>query len=116
MALFGGLLLTFIIDDNLTHLLLNVLYDLKLSVGLELETSAVEDFAQAAFGYCAEIAAGPPEALARMKQNLQMGLHQSLDDSLLLEAEHLIESMDSDESKEAISAFMAKRPPIFSAQ
>ncbi len=87
-----------------------------LKIGLVDEVFAVEDFAQAAFGYCAEIAAGPPEALARMKQNLQMGLHQSLDDSLLLEAEHLIESMDSDESKEAISAFMAKRPPIFSAQ
>ena len=48
-----------------------------------------------------------------MKKNLNAGLTQGMQESLVLEAEHLIESMGDDEAKEAISAFMEKRVPTF---
>jgi len=48
-----------------------------------------------------------------MKENLNTGLNQSLNESLALEARNMIESMGSTESKEAITAFMGKRLPVF---
>ncbi len=48
-----------------------------------------------------------------MKINLNRGMDQSLRDSLVLEAEHLIASGLDSESKEAIEAFLAKRAPVF---
>ena len=48
-----------------------------------------------------------------MKKNLNSALDQELSESLLLEANHLIDSMDDSESKEAIAAFMEKRKPNF---
>ena len=48
-----------------------------------------------------------------MKENLNTGLNQSLNESLALEARNMVESMGSSESKEAIAAFMEKRPAVF---
>ena len=48
-----------------------------------------------------------------MKKNLNRGGNQDLRESLLLEAEHLIDSAGSSEAREAIIAFMEKRPPKF---
>jgi 1,4-dihydroxy-2-naphthoyl-CoA synthase len=50
-----------------------------------------------------------------MKLNLQTGLEQGLPESLALEAKHLIACSGTDESREAIQAFMQKRPPVFQA-
>lgn len=72
-----------------------------------------ETFRQDAFAYAARIANGPTNALGRMKINLNRGMDQSLRESLLLEAQHLIASSGDAESREAISAFMAKRTPEF---
>ena len=84
-----------------------------LAIGLADDVFPADDFQHRAFEYCAEIAAGPPQALARIKRNLQQGLEQSLEASLQLEAEHMIDAMGSEEAKEAIAAFVEKRAPIF---
>lgn len=72
-----------------------------------------ESFSKDAQSYAAKVANGPVNAFGRMKKNLHSGMDQSLEDSLQLEAIHLIESMNDPESKEAIQAFMEKRKPIF---
>lgn len=72
-----------------------------------------ENFPEAAVNYAKDIANGPTMALGRMKINLNSGMDQSLRDSLALEAKHLIDSGGTAESREAISAFMEKRPPKF---
>jgi enoyl-CoA hydratase/carnithine racemase len=72
-----------------------------------------ETFREDAQAYASEIANGPSGALRRMKVNLNQGLDQGLRESLVLEARHLIESGNSNEAQEAITAFMEKRPPIF---
>ena len=70
-------------------------------------------FREDALAFAAGIANGPTHALGRMKINLNTGMDQSLRDSLVLEAEHLVGVRDNKESAEAIRAFMEKRPPVF---
>ncbi len=48
-----------------------------------------------------------------MKKNLNSGLDQGLTDSLTMEAKHMILSGGTDESREAIRAFIEKRSPRF---
>jgi enoyl-CoA hydratase/carnithine racemase len=82
-------------------------------MGLVDEVFPDAAFRDDAFDYAAEIANGPSDALGRMKVNLQTGLEQSLDDSLALEARHMIQSGGSEEAREAIRAFVEKRKPDF---
>ena len=70
-------------------------------------------FRDDAHAYARVIANGPTNALGRMKENLNAGVNQALAASLALEAENLIASAGTEEAKEAISAFMAKRQPEF---
>jgi len=72
-----------------------------------------DSFYQAAMTFASNIANGPTNTLGRMKINLNKGMDQSLRESLVLEAEHLITSGGGDEAKEAIQAFMQKRQPVF---
>ncbi len=85
-------------------------------LGIFNEVFPQEGFREDAFAYAAAIANGPTRTLGRMKVNLNRGMDQSLRDSLILEAEHLIAGGGDSESKEAISAFLAKRTPIFHNQ
>ncbi|MGV0034401.1 MAG: enoyl-CoA hydratase-related protein [Candidatus Azotimanducaceae bacterium WSBS_2022_MAG_OTU7] len=82
-------------------------------LGLFNQVFPRESFRNDAFTYAREIANGPSGTLSRMKTNLNQGVNQDLQASLLLEAENLIESAASTEAKEAISAFMEKRTPTF---
>jgi hypothetical protein len=43
---FGSFLLTLVVDNYLTHFLLDVLYNLEFSISLELETLLIQYFAQ----------------------------------------------------------------------
>lgn len=70
-------------------------------------------FREDAMAYAREIAQGPAQALQMMKVNLQQGLEQDLNASFRLEARHMIKSGQGTEAREAISAFLEKRPPEF---
>ena len=72
-----------------------------------------DSFREDAQTYAAKLANGPINALSKMKKNLNSALDQELIDSLKLEAAHTIESMADPESKEAVSAFLEKRKPVF---
>lgn len=83
------------------------------SMGLVNKVFPAETFRKDAMAYARKIAMGPTMALGRMKINLNRGVSQSLLESLALEAEHMVASGGTDESREAIRAFMEKRPPRF---
>ncbi len=87
--------------------------DEAAQLGLINKVFPQENFPQAALNYAKEVANGPTMALGRMKINLNSGMDQSLRESLVLEAKHLIESGGTKESREAITAFLEKRPPKF---
>ena len=59
------------------------------------------------------IAEGPPIALGFMKQNINRAIEGSLRENLALEADCLTRCAATDDHKEAVTAFMEKRPPIF---
>jgi 2-(1,2-epoxy-1,2-dihydrophenyl)acetyl-CoA isomerase len=83
------------------------------AMGLFNDVFPQASFSERSLAYAAAIGNGPTNALGRMKINLNAGMDQSLSDSLMLEAEHLLASMADNEAKEAISAFLAKRTPAF---
>ena len=72
-----------------------------------------DSFREDAFEFVKGLANGPTATLGLMKQNLNAGIDQALPASLRLEAEHLISKVGNEESREAISAFMEKRTPVF---
>jgi len=84
-----------------------------LGMGLVDRVFAKSTFRDEALSYAIDIANGPTQTLARMKTNLHMGLTQSLDDSFVLEAKHMIESGSGEEARQAIAAFKQKRKPVF---
>jgi 2-(1,2-epoxy-1,2-dihydrophenyl)acetyl-CoA isomerase len=59
------------------------------------------------------MAKGPPIALARMKQNMNLGLVSDYSTLLDAEAEHMVMTGTTQDNREAIKAFLEKRPPTF---
>ena len=66
-----------------------------------------------AFAWAAEFAAGPPLALAAMKDTLNRALVQPLEEVLALEAERMVDSATTEDYVEAVTAFREKRKPVF---
>ena len=60
-----------------------------------------------------QLANGPTEALARLKNNLNAAEQQPLADYIALEKQHFIQCRNGDEHKEALSAFVEKRTAKF---
>jgi enoyl-CoA hydratase/carnithine racemase len=89
--------------------------DEGLRLGIFNRVFPQESFRDDALAYAVGIANGPTNTLGRMKINLNAGMDQSLRDSLVLEAEHVVASFKDPEAREAISAFMEKRAPSFHA-
>ncbi len=84
-----------------------------MDIGLVDRVFSAATFRDEAFHYAVEIANGPTQALARIKQNLHAGIGQSLEDSFALEAKNMIASGASAQAREAIAAFKEKRRPVF---
>lgn len=72
-----------------------------------------EGFREAAIDFARRVAEGPTAALRRMKKNINFAAHNNLAATLDLEAEHMIRSFQTEDAKEAITAFQEKRKPSF---
>ena len=72
-----------------------------------------ETFMDEALTYCAELAAGPTGAIARMKQNMVMAERASLSEALRQEATNLTLGRLDTDHHEAAQAFVEKRKPSF---
>jgi enoyl-CoA hydratase/carnithine racemase len=66
-----------------------------------------------AFAFARALAAGPRLALAAMKDNLDEALRIDFDAALVQEARRLVAASRSDDHREAVRAFVEKRPPVF---
>lgn len=64
-------------------------------------------------GLAERMAKGPPIALARMKQNMNLGLVSDYSTLLDAEAENMVMTGTTQDNREAIKAFLEKRPPTF---
>lgn len=81
--------------------------------GLVNRVFDADTFRADAQAYAARIANGPATALRLMKRNLNRAPQLGLRESLAMEAQHLILCGQSDDSAEAIRAFLEKRQPKF---
>ena len=87
----------------------------KEALALGIYNRVVEDEAltDTVTAMAQHIAEGPPIALGFMKQNINRAIEGSLRENLALEADCLTRCAATDDHKEAVTAFMEKRPPIF---
>ncbi len=60
-----------------------------------------------------QIAAGPEQALARIKDLCRQAPRNTLEQQLELEAQHMVRSQETEESHEGMSAFLDKRQPDY---
>ena len=66
-----------------------------------------------AHAFARALAAGPRLALAAMKDNLDEALRIDFDAALVQEARRLVPASHSADHREAVRAFVEKRPPVF---
>ena len=60
-----------------------------------------------------QMASGPALAMARIKDLCRQAPHSTLEQQLELEAQYMVQSQETQESREGIGAFLEKRSPCF---
>ena len=60
-----------------------------------------------------QIAGGPEQAMARIKHLCRQAPRNTLEEQLALEAQYMVRSQETEESREGIGAFLEKRTPDF---
>ncbi len=83
------------------------------SLGIINRVYPDDTFRPEAFEFARRIAHGPTAAIRFMKKNINTAAVSGLAETLDLEAEHTIRAFATDDAREAIRAFMEKRPPDF---
>ena len=90
--------------------------DEALALGIFNQVVADEDFLTETMNLAKHIASGPPIALGYMKENINAATGCDLRTSLNMEADRLVRCAFTQDHKEAVTAFMAKRAPVFSGK
>jgi 2-(1,2-epoxy-1,2-dihydrophenyl)acetyl-CoA isomerase len=85
-----------------------------LKMGLLTAVYPAAELDKAAYAIARELAAGPRAALGYMKDNFTRAATQSLAEYLDIEAIHQIRCRDTEDHREAVTAFVDKRLPRFS--
>lgn len=83
--------------------------DLGIITAVTKEADAIEEAMKAATA----LAAKPPSAVRAAKKIMREGLKHRVDQAIIDEAKLFCERLRSEESKEALSAFLERRPPDF---
>ena len=84
-----------------------------LQLGIFNRVVPDDQLPEAAAALARDIADGPALALDYMKKNINAAQEMDLRSSLVLEAERLLRCADTADHREAVAAFMEKRPPVF---
>ena len=84
-----------------------------LALGLLNEVVPDEDLQARTAELAAHIAGGPPLAIRYMKQNINRAMQADFKTCLNWEADRLVRVAQTDDHKEAVRAFIEKRPPEF---
>ena len=71
------------------------------------------ELAERCFDFAKKVAAGPPLAIAASKRAVRDGFERTLNEGLQLEQALCEPLYDSNDAREGFSAFVEKRPPIF---
>ena len=83
------------------------------SLGLVNAIYPGDTFRSQAFEFAKRVASGPPIAMKYMKEHINQAQFLRAGEAFDLEAEHLMRTAATEDHKEAVAAFMAKREPEF---
>ena len=111
-----SLLCSWIVRATFSNPARRVQSDEALALGIFNQVVADEDFLTETMNLPKHIASGPPIALGYMKENINAATGCDLRTSLNMEADRLIRCAFTQDHKEAVTAFMAKRAPVFSGK
>ena len=84
-----------------------------LALGIANRVVPFDELQETANGLARRIANGPREAIRYMKENVNFALGANLKASLAQEADRMVRCSRTDDHREAVRAFMEKRPPRF---
>ena len=84
--------------------------------GMIWKCVADEALMETALSQAKQLAAGPTRAYMRIKQAIAAASTNSLEDQLAVEREYMAELGHSDDYREGVTAFMHKRPPVFTGK
>ena len=87
-----------------------------LALGLANRVVPHDKLMEEGLAYAAKLAAGPTRTLARMKENLNLATHVDLRTLMDHEAQNMRLSGMSNDSREAVMAFVEKREPKFAGK
>ena len=94
----------------------------KLSARQALEIGLVDlvvpddKLEEETMAFAGRLASGPPVAYRLIKQNINAALSQRLEDVAVLESRNMIRSLATEDSKEAVRAFLEKRGAKFNGR
>ncbi|MDR1045808.1 MAG: enoyl-CoA hydratase/isomerase family protein [Candidatus Adiutrix sp.] len=86
------------------------------SLGLVNRVAPDGQLAESTLALAREIAAGPPLALARIKENLNLSFGLTLEQMLARETEGQVAALMSRDGREGLRAFGERRPPLFTGE
>ena len=84
-----------------------------LRLGIVNRVTSFDALQQETHALARQIADGPRTAIGYMKQNLNRALDTDLRTCLAMEAEHMVRAGATADHREAVRAFLEKRPPRF---
>lgn len=86
------------------------------SIGLVTKVAPADEFQEAAQAYAQQLADLPTIAIGHMKKNLVASHSSTLSEILDLETDGMIECFETEDHRQAISAFLNKTKPTFRGQ
>lgn len=82
-------------------------------LGLARRVVPTADFEQTVWSFATALAQGPPLAHRAIKRSVYAALHARFDDALDREREGQLELLQTEDFREGVRAFLAKRAPVF---
>lgn len=83
------------------------------AAGLVSRLCPVDEVEETARTLAAKIASGPTASFGRLRQLIDAAQHNSLSDQLALERTHFVAAAQSEDFREGVAAFVARRKPEF---
>ncbi|MEZ4712635.1 MAG: enoyl-CoA hydratase-related protein [Caldilineaceae bacterium] len=87
-----------------------------LQMGLANRIAAADDLHSAALAWAHELAARPTRALGMTKKAMLSALHNSLEETIAMEAQMQALAVQTRDHQEGVAAFLQHRTPAFSGQ
>lgn len=88
----------------------------SLRLGIATEVVADAEFEERVHDLAGTLAVGPTQAYAAMRHSVAYASHHSLADALAVEADMMARTGATEDHQQAVDAFLAKRPAIFTGQ